>query len=241
MALRPHRRTARREDLDLTPGEFALLKRLATPQQIQLFVNAIPANHEVGGETILSVRQVLRQRRAHCIEAALVSACALWIQGRPPLVMHLDCAPNDFPHVVALFRRGACWGAISKSNGQHLRYRDPIYRSLRELAISYFHEYFDKRGHKTLRSHSGAFDMRRIVPELWVTNPQACAEANDRLASLRHYALLSVAQQRSLARRDRFERAAAKMVEYPRPLIPGARAGAERGNARMRGVTRDGQ
>jgi hypothetical protein len=217
MLSRTHRRVARREDLDLTPSEFAILRRLDTPPKIQLFVNAIPANHEIGGETILSVRQVLTQRRAHCIEAAFVAACAQWIHGEPPLVMYMDCAPSDFPHVVALFRRGACWGAVSKSNGAHLRYRDPIYRSLRELAMSYFHEYFDKHGRKTLRSHSGAFDMRRVDPALWVTSKQACSDAHERLAGLRHYALISARQEGLLSRRDLFEREAANRVEHPRP------------------------
>jgi hypothetical protein len=217
MVSRTHRRIARREDLDLTAPEFAILRRLDTPPKIQLFVNAIPANHEIGGETILSVRQVLRQRRAHCIEAAFVAACAQWIHGEPPLVMYLDCAPSDFPHVVALFRRGACWGAVSKSNGAHLRYRDPIYRSLRELAMSYFHEYFDKLGRKTLRSHSGAFDLRRLDPALWVTSERACTDAHERLAELRRYALISARQEGLLSRRDLFERETATRVEYPLP------------------------
>src|SRR3982074_801622 len=109
---------------------FAVLRRLSTPQKIQSFVNAICINHEMDGETILSVREVLAQRRAHCIEAAFVGACALWGHGEPPMVMHLDCAATDYPHVVALFRRSGAWGAVSKSNGATLRYRDPIYRSL---------------------------------------------------------------------------------------------------------------
>jgi hypothetical protein len=217
MVSRTRHRIARREDLDLTSSEFATLRRLDAPPKIQLFLNAIPANHELDGETILSVRQVLRQRRAHCIEAAFVAACAQWIHGEPPLVMYMDCAPSDFPHVVALFRRGACWGAVSKSNSSHLRYRDPIYRSLRELAMSYFHEYFDKFGRKTLRSHSSAFDLRRIDPALWVTSEQACNEAHERLAGLRHYPLISTRQEGLLSRRDSFERETAKRVQYPRP------------------------
>jgi hypothetical protein len=217
MAVSPSKRTAGREDLGLRRAEFTLLARLDTPQKIQRFVSALPANYEIGGETILSVRQVLSERRAHCIEGAFVAACALWIHGEPPLVMHLDCAPSDYPHVVALFRRGGAWGAISKSNGTHLRYRDPVYVSLRELAMSYFHEYFDKRGAKTLRSYTGAFDLRRIDPRLWVTREGVCVEAEARLAELRHYALLSRRQERLLARRDAFERKAARLLEHPRP------------------------
>ena len=213
----PRIHAARRATLGLAPAEFRALATLRTPPAIQAYVNAIPANHELDGETILSVREVLRRRRAHCIEGAFVAACALWIQGDPPLLMHLDCAPTDFPHVVALFRRRGCYGAISKSNGAALRYRDPVYRSLRELALSYFHEYFDRRGHKTLRSYSGVFDLRRVDPAEWVTRADECRAVHDRLADLRHHALLTPRQERLLARRDRFERAAAKLVEHPRP------------------------
>jgi hypothetical protein len=147
----------------------------------------------------------------------MLAACALWVHGEPPLVMHLDCALSDYPHVVALFRRGTCWGAISKTNGAALRYRDPVYRSLRELALSYFHEYSDRHGHKTLRSYSPAFDMRRIDVELWVGNCNNCQEVEDRLAGLRHYRLISVRQERALSRRDPFERRASNLVQYPAP------------------------
>jgi hypothetical protein len=211
-----HRRLARREDLGLTRAEFALRQTRHTAS-IQAFVNAIPINYEVEGETILSVRQVLAQRRAHCIEAAFVAACALWIHGEPPLVMHLDCERSDDPHVVALFRRHGAWGAISKSNGAHLRHRDPIYRTLRELALSFFHEYFDKRGRRTLRSYSIAFDLRRIDPGLWITQDEMCDEVNARLAGLRHYALVPPRRRFRLSRLDAFEQRAATMVEYPRP------------------------
>ena len=220
MANNTSRRFARQQDLGLSASEFAILKRLDTPQEVQDYVNAIPINHEIGGQTILSVREVMRQRRAHCIEGAYFAACALWVHGEPPLVMHLDCDVSDFPHVVALFRRGGHWGAISKTNGTPLRYRDPIYRSLRELAMSYFHEYYNKRGHKTLRSYSGSFDMRRIEPEHWVTSEKSCWTSHDRLAGLRHYPLISVRQARLLSRRDPFERRAAKLVQYPKPVAP---------------------
>jgi hypothetical protein len=213
------RRFARREDLGLTRGEFAALERLSTPQKIQAFLNAIPINHEIGGETVLSVREVLRQRRAHCIEGAMVAAAALWVHGEPPLVMHLDCHESDFPHVLTLFRRHGAWGAISKTNGTPLRYRDPIYRTLRELALSYFHEYSNKRGHKTLRSYSASFDMRRIDPEDWITSRKNCWTAHDRITELRHYPLISRRQEKLLTKRDPFERKASKLVEYPRPAL----------------------
>jgi hypothetical protein len=211
------RRHARREDLGLTAREFAVLTRLTTPQRIQSWLNGISINHELDGETVLSAREVLRQRRAHCIEGAFLAAAALWVQGEPPLVMHLDCDLSDFPHVITLFRRSGAWGAISKTNGAPLRYRDPIYRSLRELAMSYFHEYFNRRGHKTLRSYSTAFDLRRLPPEQWATSEKSCWDAHDRLVRLRHYRLITPRQERLLSRRDAFERRASRIVEYPRP------------------------
>jgi hypothetical protein len=207
---------AGRDDVGLTAREFALLRPLSTPQKVQAFIDAIPANHELGGETTYSVREVLRNRRAHCIEAAFVAACAQWIHGEPPLLMHLDCAESDAPHVVALYRRRGFFGAISKSNNALLRFRDPAYRTLRELALSYLHEYADKRGNKTLRSYSRAFDLRRVGPAAWVTSTDSCAAVDDRLAALPHHALLTPAQARGLARRSPFERRIAGLVEHPR-------------------------
>jgi hypothetical protein len=213
----PGPRRAQRELLGLTAREFAVLERLDSPAKIQAFLNATPINHELDGETVLSVREVIRQRRAHCIEGAMFAACALWVHGDPPLVMHLDCDLSDYPHVIALFRRGGAWGALSKTNGAPLRYRDPIYRTLRELTLSYFHEYSNRRGHKTLRSYSVPFDLRRLAIEDWVTNCESCWPTHDRLTDLRHYALISRRQERLLTRRDTFERKAGKLVEYPRP------------------------
>ena len=213
------KRYARREDLGITPAEFATLKRLSTPERIQAFLNAVPINHEPDGETVLSVREVLRQRRAHCIEGAMLAACALWVNGEAPLVMHLDCHESDYPHVITLFKRAGHWGALSKTNGAPLRYRDPIYRTLRELVLSYFHEYSNRRGHKTLRSYSSPFDLRRIDPGEWVTNPRSCWPTHDRLADLRHFALLTKRQEKLLSKRDAFERRASRLVEYPRPEL----------------------
>ena len=214
------RRFALESDLGLTRAQFALLKRLDTPQKIQAFLHSLKQNFEHDGESCRPVAQVLQTGRAHCIEGAMFAAAALWVHGEPPLVMHLDCHESDFPHVITLFRRHGAWGAISKTNGTPLRYRDPIYRTLRELALSYFHEYFNRRGHKTLRSYSTTFDMRRLDPEDWITSEKSCWEAHDRITDLRHYPLISRRQEKLLTKRDKFERKAAKLVEYPRPKPP---------------------
>jgi hypothetical protein len=209
------KRLARREDLDLSKAEFAVLRRLSTPQKIQDFLCALPANFEIGGQTCLSVREVLKRRQAHCIEGAMLAACALWVHGEPPLLMDLR-AEHDYDHVVALFRRGRYWGAISKTNPPVLRWRDPVYRSLRELALSYLHEYANKRGQKTLRSFSRSFDLRRFDPKLWVTNGKNCWNVGDEIDAIRHYPLVTKRQARLLRRRDAMERKADALIEHRR-------------------------
>jgi hypothetical protein len=211
------KRSTSPKDLGLSEREVAVLRKLDTPQKIQTYLNAIPINHELEGETILSVREVLRQRRAHCIEGAFLAACALWLHGEPPLLLHLDCDLSDYPHVIAVFRRKGAWGAISKTNGSTLRYRDPVYRTLRELAMSYFHEYFNRRYVKTLRSYSRPLDLRKVDPALWITSERACEEIHERLVRARHYPLVSRKQERLLALRDPFERKSSKLLQYPKP------------------------
>jgi hypothetical protein len=213
--LRP--RYARREDLGLSKAEFAVLKRLRTPEKIQDFLNRMSPNFETDGQTCLSVRGVLRQRRAHCIEGAMLAACALWVHGEPPLLLDLR-AERDYDHVVALFRRGRCWGAISKTNPAVLRWRDPVYRSLRELAMSYLHEYANKRNQKTLRSYAGPFDLRRFDPKLWVTNGKNCWDVGATLDDLRHRPLLTKKQARALRLRDAMERKVGALNEHRPPL-----------------------
>jgi hypothetical protein len=173
-------------------------------------------NFEPDGDSCNSVRVVLRRRRAHCIEGAMLAACALWIHGEPPLLLDLQ-AEKDYDHVVALFRRGGCWGAISKTNGIGLRWRDPIYRNLRELAMSYFHEYYNRWDHKSLRTYSVPFDLRRMKPEKWVTPEEGAWDMIDTLEALPHYRLVSGAQLRRVVRRDPFERVVGNLLQYRRP------------------------
>jgi hypothetical protein len=201
--------------LGLPESQAARLAKLETPEAIQDFVTSIPTNFEEGGDTCLSVTEALRQKRAHCIEGAFVAACALWMQGHTPLLMDYQ-AKGDDDHVVTLFRRDKCWGAISKSNHVWLRWRDPIHRTLRELAISYFHEYVSG-GSKTLWAYSKAFDLRRLKPEEWVTNKDNCWDAADTLDQSRHYQLITATQARRLRARDALELKAGEILEYRAP------------------------
>ena len=214
-------RFARLEYLGLSKAEFAMLRRLSTPQRIQDFLDRMSPNFELEGQTCLSVREVLRQRRAHCIEGAMLAACALWVHGEPPLLLDLR-AERDYDHVVALFRRGRCWGAISKTNPAVLRWRDPVYKSLRELAMSYVHEYANKRHQKTLRSYAGPFDLRRFEPEVWVTNGKNCWDVGATLDDLRHRRLVTRGQARGLRLRDSVERKADALSQH-RPPRKGGR------------------
>lgn len=165
----------------------AALARLRTPAKIQDFVSGLRWNH-TPRPTANSVIRVLESGQAHCLEGALVAAAAFWLQGHPPLLLDLE-AERDDDHVIAVFRRGRYWGAVSKSNSPCLRYRDPIYRSLRELALSYFPDYLRHR-RKTLRTYSVTIDLRRLDPSLWVTKRGFCGELVERLSSARHFRLL---------------------------------------------------
>ncbi|MBS0540405.1 MAG: hypothetical protein JSR47_16685 [Proteobacteria bacterium] len=209
-------------DLGLNAAEGRVLTGLRTPRRIQEFiVDGLKTNFEERGDTLRSVRGVLKHRKAHCIEAAFTAACALWLAGEPPLIMDLE-ARGDSDHVIALFRRDGCWGAISKSNHVWLRYRDPVYRSLRELAMSYFHEYTN-RSAKTLRTYSVAIDLSRFDPASWITNPEDCWEAGAALCDYQHFKLLTPKQARALAPRDPTELKADQMVQYESRIAGRAR------------------
>jgi len=193
-----------------------VLRRLDTPQKIQSFVYGLQQNFEVGRETCRAVRDVLRYRAAHCIEGAMLAAAALWVHGEPPLLMDMR-AERDFDHVVALFRRHGRWGAISKTNGVFLRWRDPVYGSLRELAMSYFHEYANRRDHKTLREYSVPFDLRRVDPAIWVTGAKGAWFVAEELDRIQHFRLVERRHLRTVTRRDPFERRAGLLAQFRRP------------------------
>ncbi len=196
------------------PGK---LGRLRTPARIQDFINAIPWNHAPDGASARSVAGVLAANRANCVEAAFVAGCALWLAGEPPLLMDMGADRGDVDHVVALFRRRGHWGAISKSNSPFLRYRDPIHRSLRELAISYFPQYV-KRRRKTLRTYSVPVDLRRFDSTLWVTHADFCHTVVDALTASRHFDVLPPgAGTTDLRPIDEIEDRSNGLKEFPAP------------------------
>ncbi|MEJ2174027.1 MAG: hypothetical protein P8Y76_03725, partial [bacterium] len=134
----------------------------------------------------------------------------------PPLLFDLR-AERDVDHVVALYRRSGCWGTLAKANGPMLRGRDPVYRTLRELAMSYFNEYVNKRGHKTLREYSRPYDLRALDPAVWVSGERDVWELVERLDAHPHTPILNARQARTLSRQDAFLRQASSVLQYRKP------------------------
>lgn len=149
-------------------AELKIFKRLHNPQQIQDLLDTIPIVGQ-GGDKCRSPRRVLAEKRAHCMEGAMLAATALRFLGHKPLVVDLKSTKSDYDHVIAVFKQKGHWGALSKTNYAVLRYREPIYCTIRELVMSFFHEYFTNDGRKTLRSYSVPVDLSRFDKQGWMT------------------------------------------------------------------------
>lgn len=183
-----------------TPREAASLRRLTPEWRIQKFLDDI--DYDVAGTACRSPRRVLRERRAQCLDGALFAAATLRIQGQRPLIMDLEAVRDD-DHVVAVFQRHGHWGAIARSNYSGLRFREPVFRTLRELALSYFESYFNLRREKTLRRYSVAVDLSRFDARHWMTSEEDQWEIGAHLLHVRHFALLTPAMERDLGPADR--------------------------------------
>lgn len=171
-----------------------LLRSIDSPFRIQEFLDSIPYNTT---ERTLSPLLVLKQRMAHCMDGGLFAAAALRNLGFPPLIIDLT-AENDDDHIIAVFREGNCWGAIAKSNTTVLRFREPVYRSLRELTMSYFDLYYNLNSQKTLRSYSRTIDLSRFDDRNWETTAEDLEFIGDYTYTVRHYPLLTGRQITSL-------------------------------------------
>jgi hypothetical protein len=205
----------------LTPRERRVFVRLNTPKKIQDFLDAIPINFELNGDTHMSPRRVLEEHKAHCTEGALFAAACLAYHGKPVFLMDLRALPADQDHVVALFRDGRLWGAISKTNHPVLRWRDPIYRSPRELAMSYAHEYYLRSGRMSLLAYSRPFAVTRYAPRRWVTADDDLDWLVLALDAARHFPL---APRKALNRRRRagaLNRRTVEFTDWQRPRKAG--------------------
>jgi hypothetical protein len=201
-----------------TPGELRTLRALRTPHGIQRFLDELPYHL---ADTAWSPRKVLRERTAHCLEGAIFAAAALRVLGFPPLLWDLE-ADNDTDHVLAVFKVRGCWGALAKSNFAGCRYRAPVYRTLRELAMSYFNIYFNLRGERTLRRYSRPVDLLRFDRRQWMTSQSDVWFIAEYLCEIPHTSLLTAQQSRELTRIDGRTRAAEMTghVSNQRPFRP---------------------
>jgi hypothetical protein len=203
--------TAAARRFGFTPREWRALRALRSPVGIQKALEAMPYHVAT---TAWSPRRVLREDTAHCLEGAAFAAAALRALGFPPLLLDLE-AVQDSDHVIAVYRLRGHWGAIAKSNFSGLRFREPVYRTVRELVMSYFESYMNLRGERTLRAYSEPVDLGRFDRRHpgWMTTEDDLWWIPERLVGVPHTRLLTAAMTRSLSRVDR-RTLAAGLVGY---------------------------
>lgn len=200
---------------NLTKDEHRLLLSLSTPRKIQDFLETIPANEGDDADTCHSPRRVLQFQKAHCIEGAMLAALALRMHGHPPLIVDLESSFHDLDHVIAVYQTHGRWGAISKTNHAVLRYRDPVYKNIRELVMSYFHEYTDDDGRKTLRTFSKPVDLSRFDKRGWMTSEHDVWYVPKYLLNIKHIPLCDRSHIALLRRADPIEQTVGNMRQWP--------------------------
>jgi len=196
--------------------DFAIFKKLDSPVKIQDFLEKIPINFEQDGETYHSPLTVLKNNTAHCMEGAMLAAACFWYNGGRPLLLDLKTTKNDDDHVVTLFRHNGYWGAVSKTNHAVLRYRDPVYKTVRELALSYFNEYFLDSGIKTMRSYSVPFSLLRYGND-WLVSIESLWDIPNELDDSRHFKIFPDGFSRHLRVADPIEIEAGKITDWKKP------------------------
>jgi len=201
-----------------TKEEVKIYKKLNTPKKIQDFLNSLKVNFEGAGDTCFSPRTVLREKKAHCVEGAVFAAAALRFHGHEPFILDMESTKKDFDHVVAMFKINGCWGCLSKTNHAVLRYREPVYRTVRELVMSHFHEYFMDNGKKTLRRFSMPVNLKRFDKFNWMTSDEEVWYIPEYLVEVKHFDILTGVQVRRLRKADEIEIKAGKLVEEKDPL-----------------------
>ncbi|MBM3725544.1 MAG: hypothetical protein FJW40_08985 [Acidobacteria bacterium] len=177
------------------------LGRLKSPAAIQAFLDDLAYNKEPEGPTCKGPVAVLKTGSAHCMEGALVAALALRMRGHPALLVDLEAVRDD-DHVLAVFKEQGHWGAIAKSNYAGLRFREPVYRTLRELALSYFEHYYNPAGEKTLRAFSRPVNLARFDRLGWAVTEDEVWYIPEHLTTVRHTALLGPELARVRRRMD---------------------------------------
>jgi hypothetical protein len=181
-----------------TARELRKLRSMKDPHGIQRFLDAMPYHLE---DTAWSPRRVLAEGTSHCLEGAIFAAAALRVSGYPPLLLDFE-AQHDTDHVIAVYRQDGCWGAVAKSNYTGCRGREPVYRTLRELALSYFNIYLNLRRERTLRRYSGPVNLKRFDDLHWMTTERPVWFIAYYLCDIKHHSLMTKAQEKRLHRAD---------------------------------------
>lgn len=181
--------------MDWTKDEIAFLKTLSNTDKIQGFLDSVDYNPVYECK---SPRYVIKKKSAHCFEGALFAAAVLQFNGYKPLVVDMK-AYNDDDHVIAVFKENNCWGAVAKSNFTSLRFREPVYRTIRELIMSYFDFFFNTAGNKSLRSYSLPLDLTIYETQHWRTTEEDLEYIGDKLETLRHYPVINEAMIKKLS------------------------------------------
>jgi len=196
-----------------TKKEMALMRKLNTPAKVQDFLNRLPFNFEKEGETLKSPILTLRTRSAHCFEGALFGAYVLSLHGFTPYLMYFKTTKEDYCHVVVPFKVQGFWGALSKTNHSVLRYREPVYKNIRELAMSYFNEYFLDNGKKTLRQYSALLNLNNFK-DTWVTTKEDLWWIDKKLDKIKHFNVVPKAYIKKLRQAEKIEITASNIVEF---------------------------
>lgn len=201
--------------LELNKEEIKLLSKLKSPQKIQDFLDTLAFNYEKKGETCMSPRRVIRERKANCIEGAFLAGVCLWMQGEKPLLLNLKVNhKDDYDHVVVLYKQNGYWGSISKTNHSVLRFRDPIYKTVRELAMSYFHEYFlTVNGQKTMSGYSSPINLKKFGEE-WVTEEKDLWEIAESIYDSKHFDVVPKVNEKLIRKAHSVECAGANISEW---------------------------
>jgi hypothetical protein len=195
---RNERSTSSSSDFGFSPSELRKLRALKTPAGVQRFLDDLPYNLAY---TARSPKKLLQDHTASCLEGGIFAAAALRILGFPPLIFDLE-ADRDTDHVIAIFKVRGYWGAVAKSNFTGCRYREPVYRSLRELAMSYFNIYFNLRWERTLRRYSRPVNLRRFDRLNWMTTDKPIWFIAEHLCEIPHISLLTPAMEKQLTPLD---------------------------------------
>ena len=143
---------------DFTRREWEIVQTYRTPESVQQFLRDIPYNRELAGETCFSFRRVLREHRAHCLEGALVAAVILEQHGYPPVVVSIE-SQDKLDHVLLVFKRNGHLGSVARSRDIGLHGRKPVFRTVRDLVMSYFEPYVDSTGRITGYAVSNLYDL----------------------------------------------------------------------------------